>query len=119
MNQSTNRNIGVQLQINNGPQTANGQFQGALNINVQLLRLQNTANRFNRNFIANQTYSDLVNGTNPFASMQVNQKRQGEVKVNHVVESETATLQPHPQPRSSHAYGESNGKRLRQTATGV
>ncbi|KAF0540713.1 hypothetical protein F8M41_006332 [Gigaspora margarita] len=82
MNQSINRNIGAQPQINNGqpqrfqntnnggPQTANGQFQGALNIGVQLPRLQNTTNRFNRNFIANQKYSDLVNGTNPFSSMQ-------------------------------------------------
>ncbi|KAF0540712.1 hypothetical protein F8M41_006331 [Gigaspora margarita] len=82
MNQSTNRYIGAQPQINNGqsqrfqntnnggPQTTNGQFQGALNVGVQLPRLQNIANRFNRNFIANQKYSDLLNGTNPFTSMQ-------------------------------------------------
>ncbi|CAG8570562.1 820_t:CDS:1 [Dentiscutata erythropus] len=82
MNQSSNQNVGVQPQNNNGlrilqnigsPQNAAGLLRRAQNIVRQPLRPQNAANVFVSNLTAVQQYIDLVEGIDLYARSQKTQ----------------------------------------------
>ncbi|CAG8440307.1 12160_t:CDS:1 [Dentiscutata heterogama] len=80
MNQSANQNIVAhpqnysgqlqRLQNIGGPQNINGQLRRNLNISMHPLRHQNAASLFTGTLIAIQRYTDLINGADPFTTIQ-------------------------------------------------
>ncbi|CAG8737080.1 9281_t:CDS:1 [Dentiscutata erythropus] len=80
MNQSANQNIGAhpqnysgqlqRLQNTGGPQNINGQLLRILNTSMLPLRRQSVASLSTGTFISVQRYTDLINGTDPFTTIQ-------------------------------------------------